>query len=120
MQTTLTLIGGPTLVLELAGFRLLTDPTFDPPGDYPLGSVTLVKQAGPAIAAEDIGRLDAVLLTHDQHADNLDNSGRALLPKAKRVLTTPIAAQRLGGHIEALYQSALISTHAPNIEGRWT
>jgi L-ascorbate metabolism protein UlaG (beta-lactamase superfamily) len=102
MQTTLTLIGGPTLVLELAGFRLLTDPTFDPPGAYPLGSVTLVKQAGPAIAAEEIGPLDAVLLTHDQHADNLDVAGRALLPQAKRVLTTAVAAQRLGEHAEAL------------------
>ena len=26
----LTYIGGPTLVLELGGIRLLTDPTFDP------------------------------------------------------------------------------------------
>lgn len=102
MQTTLTLIGGPTFLMELAGFRLLTDPTFDPPGEYPLGAVTLVKQAGPAIAAEDIGPLDVVLLTHDQHADNLDDAGRALLPKAKRVLTTAIATQRLGGHAEAL------------------
>jgi hypothetical protein len=32
-----TLIGGPTAVLELGPLRLLVDPTFDPPGDYPLG-----------------------------------------------------------------------------------
>lgn len=28
----LTHIGGPTVLVELAGWRILTDPTFDPPG----------------------------------------------------------------------------------------
>jgi L-ascorbate metabolism protein UlaG (beta-lactamase superfamily) len=34
--TTITLIGGPTVLVETCGFRLLTDPTFDPPGEYQL------------------------------------------------------------------------------------
>jgi L-ascorbate metabolism protein UlaG (beta-lactamase superfamily) len=29
----ITLIGGPTALIEASGFRLLTDPTFDPPGE---------------------------------------------------------------------------------------
>jgi len=29
----ITLIGGPTALIEVGGFRLLTDPTFDAPGD---------------------------------------------------------------------------------------
>ena len=29
----LTHVGGPTLLLEVGGWRLLTVPTFDPPGD---------------------------------------------------------------------------------------
>ncbi len=29
-----TLIGGPAAIIELAGLRFLTDPTFDDPGDY--------------------------------------------------------------------------------------
>ena len=33
-KTTLTLIGGPTVLIEFDGLRLLTDPTFDPPVDY--------------------------------------------------------------------------------------
>jgi L-ascorbate metabolism protein UlaG (beta-lactamase superfamily) len=33
-ETTLTLIGGSTVLIELDGVRLVTDPTFDPPGDY--------------------------------------------------------------------------------------
>jgi hypothetical protein len=28
----LTHIGGPTVLIEVGGWRLLTDPTFDPPG----------------------------------------------------------------------------------------
>jgi L-ascorbate metabolism protein UlaG (beta-lactamase superfamily) len=31
-EARITLVGGPTVLLELGGFRLLTDPTFDPPG----------------------------------------------------------------------------------------
>ena len=38
---TITLIGGPTALVELDGFRLLTDPTFDGPGEYDLSYVTL-------------------------------------------------------------------------------
>lgn len=108
---TITLIGGPTALLEVAGVRLLTDPTFDMPGEYPNG-VTLVKTEGPAIAADAIGPIDAVLLSHDQHADNLDTSGRALLAQVPRVFTTLSGAQRLGGNAVGLapWQSADIPT----------
>ena len=77
----LTHIGGPTVLLEVDGWRLLTDPTFDPPGRrYRFGwGTSSRKLAGPAVAADDIGPIDAVLLTHDHHADNLDDAGRALL-----------------------------------------
>jgi L-ascorbate metabolism protein UlaG (beta-lactamase superfamily) len=94
----LTAIGGPTLLIEYRGLRLLTDPTFDPAGgDYPVGPVVLRKTGGPALSPAELGPLDAVLLTHDQHADNLDAAGRAALARAPRVLTTEFAAGRLGG-----------------------
>lgn len=99
---TLTLVGGPTILIEVAGFRLLTDPTFDPPGDYPLPHVTLRKTAAPALSANDVGAVDAVLLSHDQHADNLDTAGRAFVRDAPRVFTTAAGASRLGGHCEGL------------------
>lgn len=98
----ITLIGGPTALIEVEGVRLLTDPTFDAPGDYQLPHVTLEKLAGPALSAEQIGAVDAVLLSHDQHSDNLDHSGKAFLTKAGRVLTTVAGAERLGGHAEGL------------------
>jgi hypothetical protein len=41
MSITITLIGGPTALIEIDGFRLLTDPTFDAPGVYQLPHVML-------------------------------------------------------------------------------
>ena len=43
------------------------------------------KLTGPAIAASDLGPIDAVLLSHDHHDDNLDAAGRAFLPSAGTV-----------------------------------
>lgn len=97
---TLTLIGGPTVLIEHEGLRILTDPTFDPPGEYQGAHSPVVhkKVSGPAIAVEDIGLLDAVLLSHDHHFDNLDNSGRALLNNVDITYTTNSGAERLGGN----------------------
>jgi L-ascorbate metabolism protein UlaG (beta-lactamase superfamily) len=94
----LTHIGGPTVLIEVGDWRLLTDPTFDPPGqDYRFGWGTgSRKLTGPAIAAPEIAPIDAVLLSHDHHDDNLDPAGRALLPSAGTVITTVPGAKRLG------------------------
>ncbi len=95
----ITYIGGPTALLEFEGIRFLTDPTFDPGGgEYRSGPVTLRKLSGPAIEVAELGPFDYVLLSHDHHFDNLDRSGRALLSKAKSVITTEEGAQRLGGN----------------------
>lgn len=98
----LTLIGGPTALIEVGGFRLLTDPTFDAPGEYKLPHVTLKKLSHPALKAEQIGRVDAVLLSHDQHADNFDHAGKAFAMRAPRLFTTVAGAKRLGGNAEGL------------------
>lgn len=100
----LTLIGGPTVLVEYDGIRLLTDPTFDPPGQYqgPHSPVKHLKTAGPALTVEQIGALDAVLLSHDHHFDNLDNAGRALLPSVPATYTTRSGAGRLSGNAVGL------------------
>lgn len=99
-----TFVGGPTALLQYAGLRLLTDPTFDPPGEYPdPGSTTLVKTAGPALPVERMLPLDAILLSHHEHEDNLDHAGRALIDGGIRTITTPYAAARLGSsHVVGL------------------
>jgi L-ascorbate metabolism protein UlaG (beta-lactamase superfamily) len=93
-----THVGGPTVLLELGGWRLLTDPTFDPAGgSYRFGWGTGSKKlAGPALSAAELGPIDAVLVSHDHHEDNLDAGGRALLPAAGTVVTTAPGAVRLG------------------------
>jgi L-ascorbate metabolism protein UlaG (beta-lactamase superfamily) len=95
----LTHIGGPTVLVEVGGWRILTDPTFDPPGEhYAFGWGTgSTKVTGPAVAPGELGPVDAVLLTHDHHADNLDGAGRALLADVPVVVTTVPGARRLGG-----------------------
>jgi L-ascorbate metabolism protein UlaG (beta-lactamase superfamily) len=93
-----TLIGGPTAVLEYGGVRWLTDPALSAPGEYD----HLTKTTGPALDVADFEPIDAVLLSHDQHADNLDPAGREVLPRAGTVLTTTEGAQRLGGNAVGL------------------
>ena len=95
-------VGGPTALVEVGGVRLLTDPTFDPPGDHPVGSRVLVKTAGPAVDPDGLGPVDAILLSHDQHPDNLDTLGRAYLSRVPVVLSTASAERRLGGPVRAL------------------
>ncbi len=93
----LTYVGGPTALIEWSGARLLTDPTLDPAGtEYPTPVYILRKTIGPAVAAEALLPLDAVLLSHDHHFDNLDHAGRRLLSSAARVLTTVEGAARIG------------------------
>ncbi|MFF0471188.1 MBL fold metallo-hydrolase [Micromonospora zamorensis] len=94
----ITHIGGPTTLIEVGGWRLLTDPTFDPPGRrYTFGwGTSSRKVTGPAVPAADLGPIHAVLLSHDHHGDNLDDSGRALLNGVDTVLTTVSGARRLG------------------------
>lgn len=89
-------IGGATLLIELAGLRFLTDPAFDPKDtEYDTGVYVLHKMNDPKIAAQAIGKIDFILLTHDHHFDNLDREGRKMLSKAKAVYTTLIGAERL-------------------------
>ncbi|SDI76911.1 MBL fold metallo-hydrolase [Mucilaginibacter gossypii] len=94
-QLTAIYIGGPTLVLEIGGLRIITDPTLDPEGtSFKIDNkLTISKLSGPA--TNDVGVIDLVLLSHDQHSDNLDHAGRELMFKVGHTITTPAAAQRL-------------------------
>lgn len=114
-EARITHVGGPTTLIEAVGWRLLTDPTFDPPGRrYSFGPGTSsTKTTGPALKAAELPPLDAVLLTHDHHADNLDTAGRALLPGAGTVVTTPSGAGRLGGNSRGLTPWATWRLEAP-------
>lgn len=94
MPLRLTYLGGPTYLIEIGQFRIVTDPGFDPQGtersEGP-GHI-LTKTMAPPIPADKIGPVDLVLLSHAQHLDNLDNEGRRLLAKVGTTITTPASA----------------------------
>lgn len=86
-------IGGPTVVIDYGRTRFVTDPTFDAPRDYG----AMAKLTPPAVPAADLGNVDAVLLSHDDHHDNLDIAGREWATTAvPLVITGPGAARRIG------------------------
>lgn len=111
----LTHVGGPTVLIEVGGWRILTDPTFDDPGRrYSFGwGAGSRKVTGPAVAAEALGPIDAALLSHDHHGDNLDAAGRALLPSLGTVVTTMPGARRLGGRSQGLRPWSSLHLEAP-------
>ncbi|MDU0349612.1 MBL fold metallo-hydrolase [Actinomyces sp. MRS3W] len=91
-------VGGPTVVIDVAGLRLVSDPTFDAPTDYG----ALRKTRGPAVTTAALADTDVVLVSHADHADNLDVAGRAFALAAPRLLTNPGSARLLGGPAEGL------------------
>lgn len=108
----ITLVGGPTAILGYGGLRWLTDPSLSRPGEYAGG---LVKTTGPALEQAAIEPIDVVLLSHEQHSDNLDPAGREFLPRAGRVLTTTQGAERIGGNATGL--DPWTSTDVPSPDG---
>ena len=102
-QTEIRVFGGPSALIDFGGLIFLTDPAFDGPGEYGRGGGrALVKTAPASVDPADLGPIDAVLLSHDEHPDNLDHSGRALLADVPLVLTTRGGAGRLGGSARGL------------------
>jgi len=92
-----THLGTATVLIEIGDIRILTDPTFDQPGkDYNFGwGLGSTKTNKVVIPPKELGKIDIVLLSHDEHADNLDEAGRALLPDVQHVLTTLSGSKRL-------------------------
>ena len=96
--TTVTYVGGPTAILEWAGLRIVTDPTFDAPQVYDdPNESTLVKTAGPGVARAELGPVDLVLLSHHGHKDNLDWEGLELIASGPLTLSHRVAASELWG-----------------------
>lgn len=85
----ITYIGHATLLLEIAGVRLLTDPNFEPK----LGRF-LPRVSAPGIALDALPPLDALLLTH-AHADHLSFKSLDQLPRDIPLYAPPALARWL-------------------------
>lgn len=97
MTVDISYIGVATAVININGVRFLTDPTFDAPQKYDLGFLVLEKTIKPSIKIEELPSIDAILLSHEDHPDNLDSTGRSLLP-GRHVFTTMDGANNLKGN----------------------
>jgi L-ascorbate metabolism protein UlaG (beta-lactamase superfamily) len=89
----LQLIRHATLLVELAGRRLLIDPMLDPAGARPAVANTANDRRNPLVdlpmSPEEVaGQADAVLVTH-LHADHLDDTAVRVLATATPVLSQP-------------------------------
>jgi len=85
----ITYIGHATLLLEIAGARILTDPNFEPK----LGRL-LARVTAPGVALEALPALDALLLTH-AHADHLSFKSLDRLPSDIPLYAPPAIARWL-------------------------
>ncbi|PWA11569.1 MBL fold metallo-hydrolase [Flavobacterium laiguense] len=100
MKVTITHIDTACVLLNINGFKILTDPTLNKKdGIFPqYVSSPLAfskKYCDPALTNEEIGKVDLVLLSHDHHSDNLDKKGRAFIKTVNTVLSTTAAVKRL-------------------------
>lgn len=125
-----TYVGHATLLLEMGGVTLLTDPNFD----RKLGGI-LPRVTPPGIALEKLPKLDAMLLTH-AHADHLSFSSLDQLPRDIPLYAPPVIARwlRRRGYdhaenlapgesvtVEDVHVHAAVATHRGNRYGfdRW-
>jgi L-ascorbate metabolism protein UlaG (beta-lactamase superfamily) len=109
LSATATWLGTATVLLRIGDLVLLTDPALDAPESpqefhVPTTElrIPLQRRRPAALPPGGLPRLDAVLLSHDQHADNFDAAGRAAAAQADLIVTTSAAAGRLGAAARGL------------------
>jgi len=114
MDIMITHIDTACVLLEINGYRILTDPTLDKAGQYYYhGYGSFSKKTGdPAMGADELGHVDLVLLSHHQHKDNFDEAGKAFTMGVPLTISTVDAAVQLS-HIFGLKEWETL--YVPNL-----
>lgn len=92
----LLFIGNATMLLQVDGFTILTDPTFVHRHEsVPIGyGMHTTRLTDPAVEIADLPDLDLVLLSHF-HGDHFDQVAQEQLPRSIPVVTTQQSAGQL-------------------------
>jgi len=97
MNITITHIDTACMLLDINGFRILTDPTLDHAGKlyhHGYGGFSR-KTENPALSLDELKDIDLILLSHHQHKDNLDIAGTQLAKKFPNIISTKAARKVL-------------------------
>jgi L-ascorbate metabolism protein UlaG (beta-lactamase superfamily) len=99
MNIRITHIDTACILLDINGYRILTDPTLDNAGKlYYHGSGSFSRKTDdPAIAIDQLHDIDLVLLSHHQHKDNFDHNGKKFSATVPLILSTRPAAKAIKG-----------------------
>lgn len=95
MKISITHIDTACILIEINGFKIITDPVLDRAGKlyhHGFGSLSR-KTDNPAIQKVNLNNIDLVLLSHHQHKDNLDRKGKELALTAPLIITTKAATK---------------------------
>ncbi len=99
MEIEITYIDTACVLINVGGFRIITDPALDnKTGFFPklVGNPFIFsKKTMNPLIGELSTPIDLALISHDQHGDNLDNSGKKLLENVPTILSTKGAEKRL-------------------------
>ena len=113
MKISITHIDTACILLEIGGYRILTDPTLDRAAKmyhHGFGAFSS-KTDDPALDGVDLSSVDLVLLSHHQHKDNFDHAGRAFTLTVPKVLTTKHSARTLPNAVGLdVWESAAVET----------
>lgn len=91
MPIQITHIDTACCLIEIDGFKILTDPVLDVAGGYyhhGWGTISK-KTSSPIIEKKELEGVELVLLSHPQHKDNFDKNGKAFSKQVPLILSTP-------------------------------
>jgi len=93
--TRVTWLGHSTVLMEIAGKRVLSDPIFGPT-PFPIEAFGPKRWYAPPVPLEELSNVDVVIISHD-HYDHLDQPTIAAMASWKTEFVVPLG---VGAHLE--------------------